>query len=77
MREKLELLEGNIEDEIVAVVDVADEHLEIVSSSSESYVSTKLFFWLCWLEFSYTLKNKLIIIYYFMNAILINEKKIP
>lgn len=47
LREKLELLEGKIEDEIVAVVDVAEEHLEIVSSSSESYVSAILFFWFC------------------------------
>jgi hypothetical protein len=30
-------LEGTTNDETVAVVEVADEHLEIESSSSESY----------------------------------------
>jgi len=49
LREKFDWLEENIVD--VIVVDVADEHLDIVSSSSESYCNgyTKLLlcFWSC------------------------------
>jgi len=49
LREKFDWLEENIVD--VIVVEVADEHLDIVSSSSESYCNgyTKLLlsFWSC------------------------------
>lgn len=47
LREKFDWLEENIVD--VIVVDVADEHLDIVSSSSESYCNgyTKLLLFFC------------------------------
>lgn len=44
LREKFEWLDGNIEDVTVAVVEVADEHLEIESSSSVSYCSVSVLF---------------------------------
>lgn len=71
LREKFELFEGNTEDETVAVVEVADEHLEIESSSSESY--SIILFFCCWLKLSYNLQR----ILFLTSTCYLNKKKLP